>query len=59
MKKARRKGTFNIGTFLFGAVLIYLLTAVILYFTRSHIAPYEVTQGSISLDSRLHGCDRK
>ncbi len=55
MKKARRKGTFNIGTFLFGAVLIYLLTAVILYFTRSHIAPYEVTQGSISLDSVYTG----
>ena len=55
LKKGRRKGSFNIGTFLFGAVLLYLLIALILYLTRSRITPYEITPGTIVEDSVYTG----
>ena len=45
----------NIGTFLFSAVLIYLLIALIMYMTKSHVSPYEVTEGTIVEDSVYTG----
>lgn len=49
------KRGFNIGTFLFAAVFVYLVIALILYLTRSHIAPYEVSEGTIVEDSVYTG----
>ena len=46
---------FNIGTFLFSAVFIYLVVAFILFMTKSHVSPYEITDGSIVEDSVYNG----
>lgn len=49
------KRGFNIGTFLFAAVFVYLVIALILYLTKSHIAPYELSEGTIVEDSVYTG----
>lgn len=38
----------NIGTVLFGILFIYMVVCMFLYVTSSHIAPYEVTKGTLS-----------
>ncbi len=38
----------NIGTLLFGTILIYILITLILYLTSEHITSYEVVEGTIS-----------
>lgn len=55
MRKKRKKGVINIGTVLFSAVLIYLIIAFVLFLTKSHVSPYEITEGSIVEDSVYTG----
>ena len=38
----------NIGTFIFGALFVYMLITVILYLTADHIQSYQVTAGPLS-----------
>lgn len=44
----RKTSYINIGTVLFGALLIYMLICVIIYLTSPHITAYEVVKGSLS-----------
>ena len=50
MKRVR-----GIGTFLFAAVFCYLLISMIAYMSKNHIAPYEVSEGTIVEDSVYTG----
>lgn len=38
----------NIGTFIFGAIFIYMIISVILYITADHIESYQVTAGPLA-----------
>lgn len=38
----------NVGTLLFGLILIYIIITLFLYLTQKHIAGYEVVEGTIS-----------
>ena len=38
----------NIGTILFGMILIYLIIIFVVYLTREKVTPYEVVSGSLS-----------
>ena len=40
---------------MFSAVLIYLIIAFVLFLTKSHVSPYEITEGSIVEDSVYTG----
>lgn len=40
-----RKIPLNIGTFIFGALFVYMVITVILYLTADHIQSYQVTAG--------------
>ncbi len=44
----------NIGTLLFGTILIYLLITLILYLTTEHVTSYEVVEGTISGNYRYN-----
>ena len=47
--KIRSIPTFvNVGTLLFGLILIYIIITLLLYLTQKHIAGYEVVEGTIS-----------
>ncbi len=46
--KYRKYLGLNIGTVLFGIVFVYMIVCMVLYLTSSHIAPYEVTKGTLS-----------
>lgn len=46
--KYKRNFSLNIGTVLFGIVFLYMIICVIMYLTSSHIAPYEVIEGTLS-----------
>lgn len=41
-----RKIPLNIGTFIFGALFVYMVITVILYLTADHIQSYQVTAGA-------------
>ena len=43
-----RKIPLNIGTFIFGALFVYMVITVILYLTADHIQSYQVTAGPLS-----------
>lgn len=53
--KYRRPFNINIGMFIFGIIFIYLIIVVYGYFTRSHIASYEVVEGSLSTTTIYKG----
>ena len=38
----------NVGTLIFGLILVYIIITLILYLTQKHIAGYEVVEGTIS-----------
>ena len=38
----------NVGTLMFGLILIYIIITLILYLTQKHVAGYEVVEGTIS-----------
>lgn len=44
----RGKIPLNIGTFIFGAIFIYMTISVILYLTADHIQSYQVTAGPLA-----------
>lgn len=46
--KARTGGNFNIGVVIFFIIIIYVLFNVFSYFTKTHIAEYQVQQGTIA-----------
>lgn len=40
--------SLNVGTLMFGLILIYILITLLLYLTQKHVAGYEVVEGTIS-----------
>ena len=44
----------NVGTLIFGLILIYILITLLLYLTQKHIAGYEVVEGTISGNYRYN-----
>ncbi|MBR2044641.1 MAG: hypothetical protein IJ958_00725 [Agathobacter sp.] len=46
--KAKNIGNFNIGVVIFFIIIIYVLFNIFSYFTKSHIAEYQVQQGTIA-----------
>ena len=51
----RKRTNINIGIVLFGAIFIYLIAAVLMYLTGTHISAYEVREGSILKDNAYTG----
>ena len=47
VKKYRKPLNLNIGMLIFGAIFIYVIICVIMYFQTDHIVRYEVTEGSL------------
>lgn len=45
--RARNVGNFNIGVVIFIIIIIYVLFNIFSYFTKTHIAEYQVQQGTI------------
>ena len=45
----------NIGTVMFGAILIYMIFSVILYLTASHMESYQVPSGPLSMNETYTG----
>lgn len=46
--EGRKRGTFNIGTFIFGALLVYIVIMLVMFLTSKHVSTYMVTTGSLS-----------
>lgn len=46
--KVRNVGNFNIGVVIFVIIIIYVLFNIFSYFTKTHIAEYQVQQGTIA-----------
>jgi len=44
----RRHSWLNVGTIIFGAILLYMIALIFMYLTAKHVTSYEVTLGSIS-----------
>ena len=40
--------TFNIGTLIFGAILLYIVISLIIYATTKHISTYQVIAGPLA-----------
>ena len=47
LAKLRKIFGLNIGTVMFGAILIYMIFSVILYLTASHMESYQVPSGPL------------
>lgn len=50
-RELRGKIPLNIGTFIFGAIFIYMVISVVLYLTADHIESYQVTAGPLAQNS--------
>lgn len=46
--RLKGKIPLNIGTFIFGAIFIYMIITVVLYLTADHIESYQVTAGPLA-----------
>ena len=55
IKKYKKKPHLNIGVILFGVIFFYLIVMIILYFSKSKTAVYEVREGSILKDTTFTG----
>ncbi|MFQ8980154.1 MAG: HlyD family efflux transporter periplasmic adaptor subunit [Waltera sp.] len=55
IKKYRKPLNLNIGMLIFGAIFIYVIICVILYFQTDHIVRYEVTEGSLATNNIYRG----
>ncbi len=53
--KYRKPIKINIGMVIFGIILIYVIFNVFSYFTKKHIAVYEVSQGTIATNHTYRG----
>lgn len=47
-KKATSVFTLNIGTFIFGVILLYIVISLIIYATTKHISTYQVISGPLA-----------
>lgn len=47
-KKTNKRGFFNIGTLIFGAIFLYLIITLFLYATTKHVTTYVVRKGTLS-----------
>lgn len=54
-KKEVNKAEFNIGLIMFSIIFIYLIIAILRYFTTEHTLVYEVRKGSIMQDNVYTG----
>lgn len=55
IRQYRKPLNINIGLLIFGAIFVYIIICVILYFTSKHIVGYEVQQGSLSVSNIYKG----
>ena len=55
VKKYRKPLNLNIGMLIFGAIFIYVIICVIMYFQTDHIVRYEVTEGSLATNNIYKG----
>ncbi|MCM1027282.1 MAG: hypothetical protein NC432_12675 [Roseburia sp.] len=55
IKKYRKPLNLNIGMVIFGAIFIYVIVCVIMYFQTSHIVRYEVQEGSLATNNTYRG----
>jgi len=53
--KYRSSGNFNIGVVIFFIIIIYVLFNIFSYLTKSHIAEYQVQQGTIASNNIYQG----
>lgn len=44
----KEKIPLNIGTFIFGAIFVYMIISIVLYLTADHIQSYQVTAGPLA-----------
>lgn len=55
IKKYRKPLNLNIGMIIFGAILIYVIICVVMYFKSNNIGKYEVKEGSLSTNNIYEG----
>lgn len=55
MQKYKSKTRWNLGSFLFGIIFIYLFITIITYVTKDRVLVYEVKEGSILNDTAYQG----
>lgn len=55
VKKYRKPLNLNIGMLIFGAIFVYVIICVIMYFQTDHIVRYEVTEGSLATNNIYRG----
>ena len=55
VKKYRKPLNLNIGMLIFGAIFIYVIICVVMYFQTDHIVRYEVTEGSLAANNIYRG----
>lgn len=55
IKKYRKPLNLNIGMIIFGAIFVYVVICVIMYFQTSHIVRYEVQKGSLATNNIYEG----
>lgn len=55
IKKYRKPLNLNIGMLIFGAIFIYVIICIFMYFQTSHIVRYEVKEGSLATDNIFRG----
>ena len=48
LKQLKGKLPLNIGTFIFGAIFLYMMVSLVLYLTADHIEAYQVTAGPLA-----------
>ena len=53
--KYNTSGNFNIGVVIFSIIIIYVIFNVFSYFTKTHIAEYQVQQGTIASNNIYQG----
>lgn len=53
--KYRNSGNFNIGVVVFLIIILYVLFNIFSYFSKSHIAEYQVQQGTIASNNIYQG----
>nr|MCR5357774.1 hypothetical protein [Lachnospiraceae bacterium] len=54
-KKYRPPININLGLIIFGIIFVYIVIVVVSYFKSEHIAPYEVTMGSLAVNNTYTG----
>ncbi len=54
-KKYRPPININLGLVIFGIIFVYIIIVIVSYFKSEHIAPYEVTLGSLAVNNTYKG----